>query len=90
MVRRNFDPSFNKGGDTIVIEASAVACTVLREGSNAVLESDDALVRIPVGLSTTQIVFAYVDTRALMIVDNNIDLSGQRLALMPIGISAIA
>lgn len=52
------DPSFNQGGDTIVLAGSASDYTIVRSGSSAVLTNGSITVTIPVGLAGAEVVFA--------------------------------
>lgn len=52
------DPSFNQGGDTIVLAGSAGDYTIVRSGSSAVLTNGSITVTIPVGVAGANIVFA--------------------------------
>lgn len=52
-----FDPSFNKGGDTIVLAKSAAAYTINQSGSSVVLANQDSRIVIPVGIVATTIQF---------------------------------
>lgn len=60
-----FDPSFNKGGDTIVLSKSAASYTIAQSGSTVVLTSGDRKVVIPVGTAANTIQFTDGD-RALV------------------------
>jgi VCBS repeat-containing protein len=52
------DPSFNQGGDRIVLAGSASDYTIVRSGSSVVLTNGAITVTIPVGLVGADIVFA--------------------------------
>jgi hypothetical protein len=52
----SFDPSFNRGGDAIILPGAAAGYTVSLSGSSAVLSHGDAVYRIPVGTAGTDIV----------------------------------
>lgn len=60
-----FDPSFNKGGDTIVLDLDAGDFTASRSGSSILLESDTVELLIPVGTSGTTLAFADGDRTLL-------------------------
>lgn len=44
-----FDPSFNKGGDTLVLNGPASGFTIVQQGSSAVLQGEGAEIVLPVG-----------------------------------------
>ena len=52
------DPSFNQGGDRIVLAGSASDYTIVRSGSSVVLTNGAITVTIPVGFAGAEIVFA--------------------------------
>ncbi|MCB2077223.1 MAG: hypothetical protein KDE55_05935 [Novosphingobium sp.] len=52
-----FDPSFNRGGDTIVFDASAPNFTAMRSGSNIVLHADGLDAIIPIGTKAAHLSF---------------------------------
>jgi hypothetical protein len=52
-----FDPSFNRGGDMILLSGSASAYTATLVGSSAMLNDGDTTITIPLGTAGTQIVF---------------------------------
>lgn len=60
-----FDPSFNKGGDTIVLAKSAASYTIAQSGSTVVLSDGDSRIVIPVGTIANTIQFSDGD-RALL------------------------
>ncbi len=53
-----FDPSFNKGGDTISLAKSASNYTAQRSGSSVLLKSSDNTISIPVGTVGATVDFA--------------------------------
>ena len=53
-----FDPSFNAGGDTIVLAGSAGDYTIVRVGSGVQLTNGTITVTVPVGTAGADIVFA--------------------------------
>lgn len=86
----NFDPSFNRGGDSILVDAPASAFTGSREGSNAVLEGDDYVLSIPVGPIASEIAFQGDDIRDLVAVGDEVRFADQIFGTLPIAIAAIA
>lgn len=60
-----FDPSFNRGGDTIVVGGAAADFIAYRMGSQVVLHADNGQLSIPVGREATTLVFEAGDERAL-------------------------
>lgn len=73
-----FDPSFNGGGDTIVIDGLAADYTASVEGSNIVLTSDDgAEITIPVGGNGITLVFNGEDERELIVGAGGLTLGDQ-------------
>lgn len=62
--RVEFDPSFNTGGDVLVLSGRAGDYTAVRSGSTVVLTSSAQTVSLPVGIAGTTVRFADGD-RAL-------------------------
>ena len=62
-----FDPSFNQGGDTIVLPGAASDYTAYRVGAEVVITRDDGAVsiRVPVGTAGIEIQFDGNDSRTL-------------------------
>lgn len=62
-----FDPSFNQGGDTIILPGPASDYTAYRSGGEVVFTRDDGLVtiRVPVGTAGIEIQFDGGDSRTL-------------------------
>jgi hypothetical protein len=60
-----FDPSFNKGGDTIVLAKSAAAYTINQSGSTVVLSDGDSRIVIPLGIVASTIQFSDGDRTLL-------------------------
>lgn len=60
-----FDPSFNKGGDTIVLAKSAASYTIAQSGSTVVLSDGDSRIIIPVGTIANTIQFSDGDRTLL-------------------------
>lgn len=56
-----FDPSFNRGGDTLAFTRNAGEFTAVRQGSSVVLNSEGIEARIPIGTAGTTLAFADVD-----------------------------
>jgi Ca2+-binding RTX toxin-like protein len=52
------DPSFNQGGDTIVLAGSAADYTIVRSGSSVIMTNGSITVTIPVGTAGANVVFA--------------------------------
>lgn len=52
------DPSFNQGGDTIVLAGSAADYSIVRSGSSVILTNGSISVTIPVGTAGANVVFA--------------------------------
>jgi hypothetical protein len=61
-----FDPSFNKGGDTISFDQPATDFLASRVGSSVLLDSATTDARIPVGAAGTTLAFAEGDERTLI------------------------
>ena len=61
-----FDPSFNRGGDTIELPGSIFDWAVMRSGSTAILFKDGISVNIPVGIAVTNIIFHNASTQLKM------------------------
>jgi Ca2+-binding RTX toxin-like protein len=53
-----FDASFNRGGDTIILDKSAGSYSAIRTGASIILTSTNQTLTIPVGTSSTTIKFA--------------------------------
>ncbi len=53
-----FDPSFNKGGDTIVLAKSAASYTIAQSGSTVILSDGDSRIVIPVGTVANTVQFS--------------------------------
>lgn len=60
-----FDASFNRGGDTIILDKSAGSYSAIRSGASVVLTSAGQTLTIPVGTAGLSIKFAD-DTRTLL------------------------
>ena len=60
-----FDPSFNKGGDTIVLGKSAASYTIAQSGSTVVLSDGDSRIIIPVGTVANTVQFSDGDRTLL-------------------------
>lgn len=61
----SFDPSFNRGGDTIVVGGAAADFAAYRSGSQVVLRAEDGQLSIPVGQQDTTLVFEGGEERGL-------------------------
>jgi hypothetical protein len=56
--RANFDPSFNRGGDEIIIQSASSGYTGVRSGSNLLITNETgALLSIPFGSAGSTITF---------------------------------
>ena len=53
-----FDPSFNRGGDTITLHGASSAWTAAIQGSSAILSDGDTTAIIPVGTAGITLDFA--------------------------------
>ncbi len=60
-----FDPSFNKGGDTIVLAKSAASYTIAQSGSTVILSDGDSRIVIPVGTVANTVQFSDGDRTLL-------------------------
>jgi hypothetical protein len=60
-----FDPSFNKGGDTIVLAKSAASYTIAQSGSTVILSDGDSRIIIPVGTVANTVQFSDGDRTLL-------------------------
>lgn len=81
------DPSFNRGGDTLILDAPAGDFMANRIGSSVVLSGSDTEVLSPVGTTGMTLAFAGGDER-LLLVDTNI---GQILiGVQQIGFDSVA
>ncbi len=75
-----FDPSFNGGGDTLVIDGLAADYSAHVEGSNIVLTNDDgAEITIPVGSAGITLVFNGEDERELVVGAGGLTLGDQNI-----------
>ena len=81
-----FDPSFNKGGDTIVLGKSAASYTIAQSGSTVVLSDGDSRIIIPVGTTANAIQFSDGD-RAL-IFDGGVKIGSQTVTTTAATITA--
>ncbi|WP_156841429.1 M10 family metallopeptidase [Novosphingobium aquimarinum] len=61
----SFDPSFNRGGDTIAVGGAAEDFSAYRNGSQVVLVAENGSLSIPVGQQATTLVFEGGDEREL-------------------------
>lgn len=76
-----FDPSFNKGGDTIVLAKSAASYTIAQSGSTVVFSDGDSRIVIPVGTVANTIQFSDGD-RALVF-SGNVKIGSQLVTTNP-------
>jgi VCBS repeat-containing protein len=86
-----FDPSFNEGGDTVVLDGDADSFTASRFGSSLLLEGSGYDLVIPVGIDGMEITFAD-DTRTLIYNPENdaVLLGNQTIGLEMIPVSEFA
>lgn len=84
-----FDPSFNRGGDTINIAVTADAFMANRSGSSLFLDSENLDILIPIGSATT-LVFAGGDERTLAVVSGSVMVGDQIIGLAPANLSDFA
>lgn len=63
----DLDPSFNKGGDTIIVPFNIETFEVSRNGSVAIFENNPLLISIPAGPVGTEFTFADIDEVRLYI-----------------------
>jgi len=85
-----FDPSFNKGGDHIFLNAPAESFEAFVVGSGLRLSSEGLEISLPAGIVGTEIEFGPGDTRILRI-DTGLQaivLGDQQLAVDPIVLAA--
>ncbi len=86
----SFDPSFNKGGDLLIIEAPASSFTALVEGTSVFLSNGTLDADIPAGIAGLDIRFGSGDERTLLINTGlgAIVLGEQAIGLDPIALAA--
>ncbi|PEQ13693.1 hypothetical protein B2G71_05065 [Novosphingobium sp. PC22D] len=86
-----FDPSFNRGGDTILVDGSAGDFSAVQDGSNVIISSINLAFVVPVGLGATTIGFDEgADLRELQIVDGTIHFGDQTLGIVPLEVAPFA
>ena len=84
------DPSFNRGGDLLLLDFAAESFTANVQGTNLFLQSDTVDVSIPVGTTGMTVEFAGEDARLLEI-DTQIGmivLGDQPIGMDPIALAA--
>lgn len=77
--KANFDPSFNRGGDEIIIDGASASYSGTRVGSAIIISSSGefgASIRIPVGTAGSTVTFSD-GSFELLVVDNVIQLGDQ-------------
>lgn len=74
-----FDPSFNKGGDTIVFPNSATLYSIAQSGSTVIIADNDSRVVIPVGTIGVTLQFYNGDFK-LVYSDGQIKLGSQSIS----------
>ena len=74
-----FDPSFNKGGDTIVFPNSAALYSIAQNGSTVIIADNDSRVVIPVGTIGVTLQFYNGDFK-LVYSDGQIKLGSQSVS----------
>ena len=82
-----FDPSFNKGGDTIVLTKSAAAYTIAQSGSTIVLSDGNSRIVIPVGTTANTIQFSDGDRTLLF--SGGVKIGGQSVTSTATAVTAI-
>ncbi|MDE8651299.1 cadherin domain-containing protein [Novosphingobium album (ex Liu et al. 2023)] len=87
----SFDPSFNNGGDRIVLDADAESFSAVRFGSSILLDGPGYDLAIPVGIAGMAIEFAD-DTRTLVYNPDNdtVMLGTQAIGLTAVPVSEFA
>ncbi len=86
----SLDPSFNQGGDTLVLDEAANQFSASRVGTSILLEGTDVDVLIPVGTTAMTVGFPGGDNRTLLI-DTNVGaivLGNDQIGFDPITLSA--
>jgi len=86
----SFDPSFNKGGDLVVLSKPASSFTAAVAGTAVFLTGNDLSVGVPAGVSGIDIEFSSTDVRT-MLIDREIGgivLGEQLLGPDPIALAA--
>lgn len=81
-----FDPSFNKGGDTIVLAKSAASYTIAQSGSTVVFSDGDSRIVIPVGTVANTIQFSDGDRTLLF--SGGVKIGGQAVTTTAATITA--
>jgi hypothetical protein len=86
------DPSFNKGDDTLTIDADAATFTAVRQGSSVFLDSAEIDLLIPVGTAGMTIGFTGDDERELVfdLVAGTVLLGEQTIGLTPVALTDFA
>jgi hypothetical protein len=88
--RITFDPSFNSGGDVLVLTGRAGDYTAVRSGSTLVLESTQQQVTIPVGIAGATVRFADGDRTLAFERTATGSVTGVRLGEQSVGTTAAA
>lgn len=81
-----FDPSFNKGGDTIVLAKSAASYTIAQSGSTVILSDGDSRIIIPVGTVANTVQFSDGDRTLLF--SGGVKIGGQAVTTTAATITA--
>lgn len=86
----SLDPSFNRGGDTVILPFDAIDFSAVRNGSQVVLTGEGIDLTIPFGRAGLDIVFAGGDERTLLVdtTQGSILLGNQEIGLDPIQLAA--
>ena len=86
------DPSFNKGGDTIILPGEAQTYSAHLVGSSVELEGGEFSLTIPVGPSGLNLQFADGDTRMVKFdtVEHSVLIANQEILIDPSALSVIA
>ena len=85
-----FDPSFNQGGDVLMLDGAAQSFTAERVGSNLLLTSTEITIEVPVGINGMAIEFTGGDERILRF-DTEVSsfvLGDQQIGFDPIALAA--
>lgn len=82
-----FDASFNKGGDTIILDKDAANYSAMRSGSSVIVSSGGQSLSIPVGVRGLKLTFADGD-RALVFSDGMVKIGAQVIGATETALSA--
>lgn len=82
-----FDASFNKGGDTIILDKDAANYSAMRSGSSVIVSSGGQSLSIPVGVRGLKLTFADGD-RTLVFSDGMVKIGAQVIGATETALSA--